>query len=177
MTRRSIVVVGLLLAACGGAVGSNGSSSASSSDGSSSSGGSSGGECTAIGCVDGLSIALVAPGGWTPGSYVFTIVADGATQTCKGALPLPSCNTPGLRCDNTLATIGESGCALPSAEHSFADLRFASGPAKVKVHIERDGSTLADDALEPTYQTSQPNGPNCGPICRQASASISLVER
>lgn len=163
--------------ACGGAV----TPDASSSGHSSSSGGSNGGSsrvCTEIGCVDGLVISFGRGVEWAPGTYVFSIDADGVEQTCKGMLPLPPCASGGaLTCTGNVATIGESGCALPASQHGFADIQLRSGPSKVTLRIERDGVVLADETLVPTYRTSQPNGPNCDPICRQASATIALAKR
>jgi len=176
LARRTIRALSFLaLAACGGSVTSEPPLSASSSSGGSS--GSSGGagkECTAIGCVDGLTLRLAAQDGWKQGTYVFALDIDGVEQTCKGALPLPSCGQRGLSCDNTLAQLGESGCALPASEHAFSDIQIRSAPARVKIRIERDGIKLADEVITPSYRTSQPNGPDCGPVCTQASAAVTL---
>ena len=38
----------------------------------------------------------------------------------------------------------------------------------VHVTIARDGTALTDRSFRPTYTTSQPNGPGCEPVCRQA---------
>jgi hypothetical protein len=171
----SAVVVAAVVA-CGGAVSPDASSSSSSSSGASSGDSSHG--CTGIGCVDGLVVSFGPGTEWTPGTYVFSLDADGVQQTCKGALPLPPCASGrALSCTGDVATIGESGCALPAAQHRFADIQLRSGPSKVKLHIERDGVVLADETLVPAYRTSQPNGPNCGPVCRQASAVVNLTAR
>ncbi|MBX3193201.1 MAG: hypothetical protein KF819_39825 [Labilithrix sp.] len=169
------LAVGLSLAACGGATDVPPSSSSSSS---SSGGGGGDRACTAIGCTDGLGISVTAPAGWKAGRYVFTVTADGSTQTCEGSLPLPSCGSPGLLCkgQDGVAQIGESGCALPAAQHSFSDIHFSSTPAQVNVHVARDGVVLAEQSFTPSYVTSQPNGPGCEPICKQASGSLTLQE-
>lgn len=159
--------------ACGGGV----TPDVSSSGHSSSSSGSPHG-CTEIGCVDGLLISFGRGVEWAPGTYVFSMNADGVEQTCKGMLPLPPCASgSSLACTGNVAMIGESGCALPASQHGFADIHLRSAPSKVTIRIERDGVVLADETLVPTYRTSQPNGPNCDPICRQASATIDLATR
>jgi hypothetical protein len=70
--------------------------------------------------------------------------------------------------------IGESGCALPASAHGFSDIRFTSSPAKVTIRVERDGQVLAKESFTPAYRTSEPNGPGCGPVCKQASATLAL---
>lgn len=173
--KRLFLSLACFLAACGGMTTSD-VPSPSPSPSSSSSSDSDDHACTGIGCTDGLHVTLDAPSGWKPGSYVFTVTADGATQTCEGTLPLPACGTAGLRCTGSVAQIGESGCALPAASHAFADLMVMSGPARIEVRITRDGVTLADEVLSPSYVTSQPNGAGCAPICRQATGKVTLAE-
>ncbi len=181
MLLRDTFISGVVCAAvaCGGAVTPDSSSSGHAS--SSSSGGSNGGSphaCTGIGCVDGLFISFGRGIEWAHGTYVFSLNADGVEQTCKGMLPLPPCASGrALACVGDVAMISESGCALPASQHGFGDIQLRSGPSKVTVRIERDGVVLADETLVPTYRTSQPNGPNCEPICRQASATIDLAKR
>lgn len=132
--------------------------------------------CTQIGCIGGLHIDLAAPGGWAPGSYTFALVLDGTPVTCTGGLPLPACDAgPALTCDvPDLVQIGASGCAMPPDQHGFSDIHLISGPARVELTIARDGQTLHNSTLTPTYVESQPNGPGCEPICRGASARIDL---
>jgi hypothetical protein len=131
-----------------------------------------------MGCAEGLVVSFGPTAKWRPGTYVFSIYADGVEQTCKGVLPLPPCDSGrGLSCTANVATVSESGCALPASQHGFSDIYFRSGPSKVTLRVERDGdAVLADETIVPTYRTSQPNGPNCGPVCRQASATVKLTE-
>jgi hypothetical protein len=52
----------------------------------------------------------------------------------------------------------------------FEEIVIVNGtPAEVVVAL-RDGDTVTDERrFEPDYETMQPNGPECGPICHQAS--------
>lgn len=128
-------------------------------------------------CRDGLSVSLLPASGWKHGAYVFTLVVDGVEETCKGVLPLPSCGTPALSCDGKDVPIGESGCALPPSAHAFSSMHFSRTPERVEIRIERDGATVVDEVVTPTYQVVQPNGPNCGPRCIQANATVTLEDR
>lgn len=128
--------------------------------------------CTEIGCADGLNVDL-SSGPWKAGAYVFELKGDGKTQRCEGTLPLPSCDVPGLVCTGDLeAQVSVSGCALPAGQQGFGPIQLREGPAKVSVRITRDGATIADATMTPTYKTSRPNGPTCEPECRQASDGV-----
>lgn len=131
--------------------------------------------CTAMGCIDGLHVDFSPNAGWPSGHYRFIVEAGGKTTTCEGDLPLRACSEgPSLRCDGEGVMIGESGCALPPAEHGFSDLELRDGPAEVRLTIERDGARLVTKSMKPAYRTTQPNGPGCEPVCRQAAERIDL---
>lgn len=132
--------------------------------------------CTEIGCMDGLRVELTPGARWPAGRYGIEIEADGAKQSCEAVLPLKPCDAgPSVQCSGAdLATIGESGCALPPAEHGLSEISFSGAPKQVHVRITRDGATVADQDITPTYRRVQPNGPGCEPICNQASAGIAL---
>ena len=127
-----------------------------------------------MGCVDGLHIDL-SPDVWQAGSYRFVIVADGTQTVCEGSLPLRACEQgPSLSCKGKGVLIGESGCALPAAQHGFSDIHLQAGPTNVTVTIERDGAEMVRKTFTPTYQDAMPNGPDCPPVCRQAGDRIAL---
>ena len=131
--------------------------------------------CTQIGCMDGLVISTPLEYRWQPGNYVFDIMIDGASMRCTGALPLASCDQPSLTCEGKGAMITESGCALPASEHGFGDIMIASGPQRAKVRIAREGDVIAQGEWTPDYQTSSHNGPECGPVCRQATVKLEML--
>lgn len=162
MQRVAAVVLSLVLGAC--------------TKGQTDIGGAPGQRCTQIGCVDGLRVEMRPASGWAPGSYAFAVDLDGVKVTCTGALPLRACEAgPSLTCDVAdKVVIGESGCALPKEQHAFSDLWVQSGPQKVEIVISRDGQELKREALTPAYTESRPNGPDCGPVCRSASATLTL---
>ena len=141
--------------------------------------GGEGGEraCTQIGCLDGLRLSLDKATPWLPGDYTFAFELDGEPVECKGALPLPSCDVgPSLRCTpDALVQIGESGCALPPAQHGFSDITIERAPKQVSLKISHDDQPLLVGAdITPDYKTTQPNGPGCEPTCRSASSAVVL---
>ncbi len=136
--------------------------------------------CTQIGCIDGLRVNLTKPTPWAAGNYTFTFALDDAPVTCTGALPLPACDQgPALRCQGDdkakrLVQIGESGCALPPEQHGFSDIQISGTPTKIQLTIEHAETVLHSSEFAPTYVTTRPNGPECGPECRSASTELAL---
>lgn len=133
-------------------------------------------DCTLIWCADGFSLRTEPSEAWPPGAYRFVIEADGETVTCTGSLPLPPCGTRAITCDrDDVVEIDESGCALPASQQAFSGLNFPGNPETVTIELQRDGSTLTRRTFTPAYQTTQPNGPGCEPICTQASDTFALA--
>lgn len=140
--------------------------------------------CTEIGCSDGVDITLVARR-WKLGAYRFYLDTGNQQVDCTGKLPLAPCSSgPSLQClDNvtgkpvTNVTIGESGCALGPEAQGFSGIHIADTPATVVLEITRDGALVGADKFAVRYQTVQPNGPECGPVCRQANRSVRIDDR
>lgn len=134
--------------------------------------------CTAIGCESGLRVQLEPTGGWPEGRYRFEIDADGAHATCTGSIPLPACGTSALACDRTDGfQIIESGCALAPSGQSFPVIRFDAKlrPKTVTIGVLRNDASVGRMQFAPRFETVQPNGEGCEPVCEQASATLQLV--
>lgn len=130
--------------------------------------------CTEIGCSDGLVVRGTPGPPWPQGVYRFVVEADGITTTCTGALPLADCSTRAITCDREGVSITESGCALPPSEHGFGDLQLPGTPESISVTVQLGDRTVGQQTFRPTYQTSQPNGPGCEPICTNGSVTLAL---
>jgi hypothetical protein len=187
-------VFALSLAFLSGACSSGGSGAGSSAAGIDADPSDSGAVgCTLIGCGDAATINLQSPtGAWTPGNYQIALVVDGGPATCT--LPIPSSPSPTSdivgTCTSGLTAIfqGETQCqTLPSdgavsggicrpvPGHFFLTLTLDGTPPQVDLTVMRDGNALVDQTVEFMYQDFQPNGPQCGPSCRGASASVTVV--
>jgi hypothetical protein len=152
--------------------------------------------CTAIGCIDQASIELVSPtGAWGVGSYELTateeVATEGGTSSCVLQIPAaPSPTTPGLatctgplglafESDTTCQTFqngqatGQRCASVPGHSHMTATV--AGTPGQVRLTLARNGSQLLDTQLALAYHEFQPNGPQCGPGCQEASANLSVV--
>lgn len=131
--------------------------------------------CTEVGCTSGFTLAFQkASTPWEPGTYSVNIDADGKQITCTATLPLSATDAEPSSCSDKSVQLGVSGSALPAAEHSLSELSFTSMPARVKVTVTRDGMIVGDKEFTPTYEKSQPNGPDCEPTCNSASGSLPL---
>ena len=124
--------------------------------------------CTAIGCQDGLLIRVLPAEAWPHGQYRFDIEQDGGRVVCTGTLPLPPCGVQAMVCDAPGPMIVESGCALPPAV-------FRTTPAAVAIVVTHDGQPVGAGRWRPVYQTIQPNGPGCEPICKNAAVELVLA--
>lgn len=130
--------------------------------------------CTEIGCVDGLTVSIPPDYPWQPGDYTFDFTVDGKPLHCKGSLPLASCENRNITCDGDGVMIMESGCALPKDTHEFGDIMLETGPSALALTITRNGETIAKGNWQVRYNTSQPNGAGCGPVCRQATVNLDI---
>lgn len=133
--------------------------------------------CTDIGCHDGLVLRFRPDAGWAPGAYRVRLEIDGSAISCEGQLPLRSCDTGNtFSCSHSSVRIGESGCALPVEQHGLAQVFIDSTTVKsLAFSIERDGVEIAHTTLQPSYQRSQPNGPDCPPVCANALIVVPLT--
>ena len=124
--------------------------------------------CTAIGCGYSLEIRFTGATA-KPGRYQIEVVADGMPSSCQITLPrecnaLPICSSGTSTWHVTL-----SGCSTGSEPQSVDGFFFyAAGPASLDFVVRRDDVLVGGGSAQPTYQASQPNGPECEPLCRQA---------
>lgn len=132
--------------------------------------------CTQIGCIDGLDVDVAKASPWAAGAYTFAFTLDGEKVTCSGALPLKPCEAgPSISCDvQDKVQIMESGCALEPSAHGWAGIHVPRAVQKFEVVIALDGKELINFGVAPTYKKSQPNGPDCEPVCTNASARLEL---
>jgi hypothetical protein len=129
-----------------------------------------------MGCENGLDIELARPSPWPAGKYRVTLSIDGEPVHCEGVLPLRPCDSgPSFHCDDASLTIAESGCALPPGEHAISGLHSTvTEGSEVSLLIEHEGSIQATAKLTPSFESVQPNGPGCEPVCQSASMKLTL---
>jgi hypothetical protein len=133
--------------------------------------------CTEVGCGPAFSVGFVRKGPWAPGDYGVTVTVDGAPFKCTATLPL-SCNAPSPCPEGAPFFLGSSGCALDPSEHSLSGVEISQGsaPASVQIEVTLDGNGIGSDTFTPTYTTSSPNGPGCGPDCKSAPGATLILK-
>jgi hypothetical protein len=149
--------------------------------------------CTEIGCADAAGVTIRTESGeWAEGVYTLRITFDGAEYECgfdmPGDLPEvvgqlgeldcePQLNayfTPRVACTESSDGSSSSQSCTP-IERQF-DLKVSTygTPAALDVKLDLDGTQLVDEAHYLVYEEYFPNGPECGPACRQANVEIDI---
>jgi hypothetical protein len=149
--------------------------------------------CTLIGCEDQFTATVHDSNGGLPsGMHAITVTADGAILRCVFTVPLatlPGGGTAGLNCPAGLQVqvIQRTTCVTSGTPNyqtqtctpvagKFNELIVVVGkPTSLHVTQTVDGATFLDQTVTPAYTTSQPNGPDCDPICSQGSAEWVLA--
>jgi len=144
--------------------------------------------CTLIGCSD-VFVATVrsADGSFSSGAHRIETMVDGVSATCRFTFPLATAQggdtvlaqcgdmtvmvRPEVTCTNTATS---SQCE-PIPGKFIETITLLGTPAQVHVWQYVDDVPILDAAVAPSYMETQPNGPGCGPICQQASASWTLM--
>lgn len=129
--------------------------------------------CSMLGCDDELQISLVALAGvFDGGEYSVATEVDGVTESCNFTLS-----------GESDACFGDPPCAV--ANDCDAEFGFAVMPHFVLLHVPgagevvrlgvaRDSSTLVDLTFAPEYDDYWPNGSDCPPMCKVASAAVDV---
>ena len=124
--------------------------------------------CTLIGCLDSFSIRPTDPASLAPGAYEFQLVIDGRSITCSTGVPVTDAVDA---CENR--GTGPLTVVLTPPDR-IQDITVSGSPSTVAITIVRDGQVVVSKIFKPSYRESQPNGPDCPPICRNAEAVLEL---
>jgi len=149
-------------------------------------------DCTDIGCAGGVFVNLSPAGGvWQDGEYSLEIALDEREETCAFRIPddLPaSGSVSSLSCGQRISAqlVQRSTCEETRDRNSISQsctpipnqyelsLSAYTEPTTISLELARDGIVILNDSRTLAYQQSQPNGPGCGPVCRQAQLELSL---
>ena len=129
--------------------------------------------CTELGCGPAFTIELD-EGVFAGGDYQMVVTSDGVTTSCTVTLPIASC-PDGFSCDRPdpgfFIELNDCGGTLERLE---AIVFHTQAPAQIDVEVSKAGTVLGSDSFQPAYTTSQPNGPDCEPTCKQTQAAVTL---
>jgi hypothetical protein len=131
------------------------------------------GECGELQCSDELLVSLVALAGvFDGGEYTVAAKIDGVTESCGFSL-----GGEASECSGDAPCVLENDCNAEfgfSVAPHFVLLRVRPAADLVQLGIARDTSTLVDITLAPEYDDYWPNGSDCEPVCKTASASVDV---
>lgn len=148
--------------------------------------------CTLVGCVDNFSAtAQRADGSFPSGAHRVEVLADGVSATCTftfspdaiGSNHHLAADCPsGVAVDVAPATIcitttgpnnSSSQCDVIAGQ--FQETITLDGtPRQVHVWQYVDDASILDAAAAPSYTASTPNGPDCPPVCMNATVAWTL---
>ena len=119
--------------------------------------------CTDVGCESGLTLNVrLASGSWADGDYVLDAGAERCSFRIPRDLPIVGATTTPICRGGTRVLLGTSGLQLA----------LASTPKTFAIALSRDGSSILSEDATPNYDESTPNGPDCGPVCRQGHVAL-----
>ena len=145
--------------------------------------------CSTRGCQDQFTATIsIAGSSVSAGMHSVDVTADGTMLSCTFTFPpetLSGGGTVGSQCPigltvdvqptTTCMTVQTDAAKIEHcapAPGQFTELITVSGaPASVRVQQSVGGTVILDQSATPTYESNQPNGPGCDPICHQAAAA------
>lgn len=151
--------------------------------------------CTAIGCVDSVFIdAAPSDQIWPVGAYRMELQFDEQVRVCSFSVPaeLPAIGAvSSVACEphdpqlnvNIQSAVKctekrhedavSQSCERLEGQHTL-QISMAGTPGRMLLRLERDGALVSEHAKTLSYVVSQPNGPDCEPLCKQSSLELRL---
>lgn len=148
--------------------------------------------CTEIGCGTGLNIQ-VAPssGSWPDGMYSIQIALDDTQGSCevrfpedlpaRGAVTTLPCGEgiqamieQRARCVETRSGDAVNQSCTPIVGQYDVIFWLYQEPKHLTLQLQREGDPLLNHDADLQYTENRPNGPECEPVCRQASVELTF---
>lgn len=132
--------------------------------------------CTLIGCADSVSANLQIAPDFEPGAYVLTFEIADERISCPLRLPVEPDASIDIACQGRRAH--DAIRLVNHARHglmAYAQFTATLTPQKVQVTLEHDHRRVAAATGRFSYHEFEPNGHECGLICRQGNASLTLA--
>lgn len=103
-----------------------------------------------------------------PGTYSIILKGGEDMTTCTVVFP-PHHNAP-TKCTGTLAV------EIVESPATFPFLRMQSAPEEVHVAVTQGSTTVNRGKVLPMVTDLWPNGPQCGPVCKDGALTIALED-
>ena len=127
------------------------------------------------------------------GTHTVEVTADGTSLSCAFTFPSPAdvaaSGVVFVPCPSRLTisfqsakacttsqtpTVSTTDC-VPIPGKISETIVAAGAPSSVHLRQEVAGTAIVDATLQPTYQSIQPNGPTCLPMCQQGTAELTIA--
>ncbi len=120
--------------------------------------------CTEIGCFNRFALYIRpsesdSSARFAAGTYRFDATVDGETIGCNFAIPAD--RTAHYECTGREILAGTDQILVT----------FPGTPETIEVTLSAGAAEVLSDTYAPIYEASTPNGPDCPPLCRGASAT------
>jgi hypothetical protein len=122
--------------------------------------------CSLVGCLDGVIVSFTGLGAHP--SYDITITP---VTTTPDVVPLATCTIDAsdagarqLTCTSSFETHDEFGLSVRIQDSTLQ---------AIQISVSSDGTPVAQQTFDVSYQSSEINGPGCG-VCTQASVSMTV---
>ncbi len=124
--------------------------------------------CTEIGCENRLDVIFESQDRepYPPGTYTFTLTPQGEA---------PLIVTCSIDRDQDLACNGDTHVLSVVAADTEFTVRFLEAPSTITASLLFEQQRLGEKNLSPDYYMVTPNGPECDPICFQATVSFEVI--
>ncbi len=124
--------------------------------------------CTEIGCLNRLDVIFESQDSETfpPGTYTFTLTPKGEDPFVVACL---------MGSDRNLDCSGDTTVMEVKAAAREFNIRLSFAPISITVALVFEQQTLGEKNLSPNYYLVTPNGPECAPICYQATIAIEVI--
>jgi hypothetical protein len=145
--------------------------------------------CTDIDCEDLFAAQVFVDAGTVPsGTQTLNVVADGVSMSCTFVFPPDLSNNSGGQCSGALSVVVQPArtCTTGSGDGAVTEkcdalsgqfvelILFRGTPQSVQVQQTAGGTIIMDESVTPSYQTNEPNGPGCSPVCEQAAVQWTI---
>lgn len=132
--------------------------------------------CTRMGCIGALKVEIGGGDKLAKGKYVIDVEADGKKGKCAFAAP-NFCDDKAPKCEGEVEIeVVTQGCPAVTTgpAPSIRELKLPSTPAAASITVTRDGKKVGEAKLAPQYKEVRPNGPECDPVCKNASEKLDI---
>ncbi|HSS39337.1 MAG TPA: hypothetical protein VLT58_11255 [Polyangia bacterium] len=143
-----------------------------------------------VGCSDQFAATVTVDAtAFASGKYRVGVTANGSTTFCSFSFPPdPALQNEPCSAGFTLTVAPSQSCASTETDGArtlqcqpiagkFTETITVEGtPQSVEVQEWVDGTSVFDKTISPTYGLTQPNGPACGPSCKQAAVAWTIPD-